>query len=189
MSVAVYPRLSELLRSRQLTVAELERQIKQRFGIRVDAKTLYRLAHAEPVQRADLEIAGAAAAVLGVGLGDLFEVQAIPVDQSLSGDAEDLSPEQSQRLAWLFDRSSRGELTPVEREEMEALVAEFGRLLHERQVRELASQRHVSVEEARRTANEQLDGALEWWRAFEADPQRRKVVEAQARRKRGRAQE
>ena len=75
MAVAVYPRLSELLRARNLSVAELERQIKRRFGLSVDPKTLYRLTYAEPVQRADLEIAGAAAAVLGVGLDDLFEVR------------------------------------------------------------------------------------------------------------------
>ena len=66
MGVAVYPRLSELLRANQLTVAELERQIEQRFGLEVDPKTLYRLSHTDPVQRADLQIAGAAAAILGV---------------------------------------------------------------------------------------------------------------------------
>src|SRR4051794_35567077 len=40
MSVAVYPRLNQLLRAKNLTVAELERQIKQRFGVAVDPKTL-----------------------------------------------------------------------------------------------------------------------------------------------------
>ena len=57
MSVVVYPRLAELLKERNLTVAELERQIKERFGLAVNPKTLYRLTQAAPVQRAEQEIA------------------------------------------------------------------------------------------------------------------------------------
>ena len=64
MSVAVYPRLSALLRAANLTVAELERRIEQRFGLRVDPKTLYRLAHSEPIQRADLGLEAPAGATL-----------------------------------------------------------------------------------------------------------------------------
>ena len=55
---------SDLLRERDLTVAELERRIRRQFGLKVDPKTLYRLTHGDPVQRADLEIAGAAAVIL-----------------------------------------------------------------------------------------------------------------------------
>jgi hypothetical protein len=95
MGIAVYPRLHEILRARHLSVAELERQMELRFGLRVDAKTLYRLTHTAPIQRADLKVAGAAAAVLGVSLSDLFDVQAVPV----ASDEQARSAEQAQRGA------------------------------------------------------------------------------------------
>jgi hypothetical protein len=188
LSVAVYPRLNELLRLHELTVAELERRIARRFGLSVDPKTLYRLASTEPVQRADLEIAGAVAAVLGVGLDDLFDVHAVPVagEEAAAGD---LDPGQSRRLAELFDRQAHGTLADSERQELEALVAEYGRRLHERSLHELAQRRGVSVEEARREAESQLEDALAWWRAFEADPRRRAALTTRSKRRGARAAE
>lgn len=186
MAVEVYPRLHELLRARNLSVAELERQIEQRFGLSVDPKTLYRLTYAEPVQRADLEIAGAAAAVLGVGLDDLFEVRATPVDEGEKA-RSDLGPQESRRLAELFDRQARGDLSTAEQAELEALVAEYGRRLHERRIRELAERRGIPIERARREAAAQLEEALAWWRVFEADPERRRRVATRVRMRRARA--
>ena len=98
----VYPRLAELLKERNLTVAELERQIKERFGLAVNPKTLYRLTQAARVQRADLEIAGATAAVLGVGLDDLFAVDARPADDNGEEDLRILGPADSRRMAALI---------------------------------------------------------------------------------------
>jgi transcriptional regulator with XRE-family HTH domain len=186
MAVAVYPRLDELLRARKLSVAELERQIERRFGLAVDPKTLYRLTSAEPVQRADLEIAGAAAAVLGVGLDDLFEVRATPIDEAEVA-RTDLSPDESRRLAELFDRQARGALSTAEQAELEALVADYGRRLHERRLRELAERRGVPVEQARREVAAHLDEALAWWQAFATDPEGRRLVAARARGRRARA--
>jgi hypothetical protein len=188
VSVAVYPRLNELLRLHELTVAELERRIARRFGLSVDPKTLYRLASTEPVQRADLEIAGAVAAVLGVGLDDLFDVHAVPVADEESA-AGELDPEQSRRLAELFDRQAHGTLTDSERQELEALVAEYGRRLHELRLQEIAQRRGVPVEQARREVEAQLEDALAWWRAFEADPRRRAAVAARRGRRGARATE
>jgi transposase len=176
-----------MLRSRNLTVAELERRIERRFGLAVDPKTLYRLASPEPVQRADLEIAGAVAAVLGIGLDDLFDVQAIPLDHDDGSGTGDLDPHQSQRLAELFDRQARGALTESERTEIEALVAEYGRRLHERRLSELAHLRGISVDEARREATARFDDALAWWHTFEDDPDGRAAVTTQARGRRRRA--
>ena len=155
MSVSVYPRLGEWLRAQNLTVAELERRIEQRFGLSVDPKTLYRLTAPEAVQRADLEVAGAAAAVLGVGLADLFTVQAVPVDQA---DVEDLpaSPEISRRIASLFAQQARGELSRQEQAELERLVTGYGRQLHERRVRQVAHARGISMDQAA----EQVEHAL-----------------------------
>ena len=186
MSVAVYPRLGELLHSRKLTVAELERQIEQRFGLSVDPKTLYRLTSTKPVQRADLEIAGAAAAVLGVGLGDLFEVRAIPVYNHEEADATVLDPDNCRRLAEIFDRQAREILSDAEQAELDALVADYGRRLHERRLRELAQQRGIPIEQARREAAAKLDQALAWWQTFEADPARRSTVAVRARGRRTR---
>jgi transcriptional regulator with XRE-family HTH domain len=188
MGVAVYPRLNELLRAKNLSVAELERQIEQRFGVPVDPKTLYRLTYPERVQRADLEIAGAAAAVLGVSLGDLFDVQAVPLDGEPEP-ATELSPDESRRLAELFDRQARQALSPAEALELEALVAAYGRRLHERLLRELAEQRGIPLAQARREAQAQLDEALLWWQAFEADPVQRRALAARVKRRRSRTQQ
>lgn len=189
MGVAVYRRLSELLRAKELTVAELERQIENRYGLPVDPKTLYRLASARPVQRADLEVAGAIAAILGVGLGDLFDVHAVPVGDYEEDGASELTPDESGRLAHLFDRQARGALFQAEQDELEALVSTYGRRLHERRLRELAQQRGVPLEEVRREASAQFDDAITWWGSFEAHPAARRGVAVRARRRRERGGE
>jgi transcriptional regulator with XRE-family HTH domain len=165
MSVVVYPRLAELLKERNLTVAELERQIKERFGLAVNPKTLYRLTQAAPVQRADLEIAGATAAVLGVGLDDLFAVDARPADDNGEADLRILGPADSRRMAALVDRQAHGLLTDEEWAELEKLVARYGRLLHERRVREVARTRGQPVEQVRREMEASLAEAVDQWRA------------------------
>ena len=183
MGVLVYPKLGDLLRAKNLSVAELERQIKVRFGLSVDPKTLYRLTHAESVQRADLEIAGAAAAILGVGLDDIFHVEAVPVEAEDEAPERELTPAQSQGLAEPFEQQGRRALSEAEQAEIEALVAEYGRRLHERRLREFAQQRGISVEEARRKVEAQLDQALAWWQTFQADPRRRRAVARSAKRR------
>jgi hypothetical protein len=177
MGVAVYPRLDALLRERRISVAELARQLEQLFGLSVDPKTLYRLAASDPVQRADLNIAGAVASVLGVGLDDLFDVRAVRVDLGESED-EILDPIKSQRLADLFDRQSRGILNPAGRDELETLVAEYSGLLHQRSIREFAQRQGISVEQAERETAVDLERALEWWREFESDPSIRERLAA-----------
>ncbi len=77
MTVVVYPQLGEILQVRRLTVADLERQLRQRFGLTVNTKTLYRLTKPEPIQRADLEVALATAAILEITLDDLFTMHTL----------------------------------------------------------------------------------------------------------------
>jgi hypothetical protein len=175
MGVAVYPRLGDLLRTRNISVAELERRIEARYGLSVDRKTLYRLTSPGEVQRADLKVAGAAAAVLGVDLGDVFDVQVIPTVSDEEHPA-DLDPDQAQRLALLLDLQGRRTLTPSERSELHALVAEYGRRLHEWQLQEIAQQRGLSLEETRAEVAADLGEALEWWRGFQADRRRRRAA-------------
>jgi hypothetical protein len=184
MSVEVYLRLSELLREKNLCVAELERQIEQRFRLSVDPKTLYRLTYDEPIQRADLQIVGAADAEHGVGLGDLFHVEAFPVDTSDEAQIRDLDPMKSQRLANLFTRQACGSLLDAEQTELESLMAEYGRQLHERRLREIAQQRGISVGQARDEATTQFDDARAWWRDFEACPKHCRAVVRLARHRR-----
>jgi hypothetical protein len=181
MAVAVYPRLGALLQQRNLTVAELERRIEARFGVAVDRKTLYRLASSQAVQRADLEIAGAAAAILGVGLDDLFDVQAMPAVGDDEPRRADLPPERGRRLAELLDQQERRRLTRAEQIELRALVAEYGRRLQDSFLQDIARQRGISLEQAQREVQAEFERAVEEWHAFTADPQWRERIVEQAR--------
>lgn len=182
MSVAVYPRLGELLRARNLTVAELRWLIEQRFGIEVDLGAIERLAEPRPVDKADLEVAGAAAGILGVGLSELFDVILVPAPHAEALPSI-LSSEQGRRLAELADRQSSEQLSEVERAELRNLLTEHGRALHEHLLAEIAERRGMTVEQARRDADAALDEATEWYRALEADPKRLRELVAKARRR------
>jgi hypothetical protein len=184
MSVAVYPRLSAILEERRLSVDDLGRQIAELYGITVDPRTLQELMQEAPMERADLAAAGAAAAVLGIGLDDLFSVQAWPVLLDLPEPEPLLSPEKSRRLEDLFDRQDDGTITNAETAEVEALVAEHGHLLHERNVHEYAQRHNISEEEARQYIKATFEQALERWRALEADPRQRRALIASAKRRR-----
>lgn len=184
MSVLVYPRLASLLQARNLTPADLGRQIEVRFGLPVTPRTLQPLTQASPIQRADLEVAGAAAAVLGVELGDIFAVEATPVSSEGQepGDDDLLDPAQSRRLRALHDRQATALLDDAEWVELAELVSVFGHRLHERRMRELAAQRGIPVAQAEREAAEQLTEALDWWREVQADPARLQSLIEEAQR-------
>lgn len=131
MTVVVYPRLAELLEERHITVEDLKRWITDQFGLAVDATTLLRLTEPTPVRQADMELAGAAAAVLGVGLDDLFTVATLPEKDEAVLDAPD-----SKRLETLL--SGQDALSEEERAELQQLLAQYGRLLHVRRMREVS---------------------------------------------------
>ena len=182
MSVAVYPRLSAILEERHLSVDDLGRQIAERYGITVDPRTLQELMEAAPVERTDLAAAGAAAAVLGIGLDDLFSVLALPALLDLSEPEPVLSPEQSGRLDELFDRQDDGTITSSETAELEALVAEHGHRLHEQNLVKIAAKRGQSVETVRADVAADRAKAVEWLEAFEANPDRQRALAAAAKR-------
>ena len=180
MSVAVYPRLGELLQARNLTVAELGRQIERRFGLNVDAESLTAWARDVPVQRADLQLAGAAAAVLDVSLADLFDVNAIP----------DLPPEESvldeadtQRLEELLDLQQTRPLVEAEATELQALIAENNRQVQEQLFEKRAKKQGISVEQARRERDLAVAEAARWWQEFQANPQLRRSVVSRLKRR------
>jgi hypothetical protein len=168
MSVAVYPRLADLLEEQHLTIQDLERRIAERFGIDVDSDGLQRLVERSPLRQADLELAGAAAAALGVGLDDLFTVAALPGTDEAQWQV--LDPAESRRLAALLDREAP--LTTDEQADLAHLLDRYGQRLHERRMQELARGRGVSVEDVERERAERVAAALRWWEAFDRDPAR-----------------
>jgi hypothetical protein len=187
MSVMVYSRLGDLLRVRQLTVQDLQRQIAARFGHAVDRRALDRLARAERVRRPDLELAAAAAAVLEVGLNDLFSVETAPAavaesNGSTGAVAQDLlPPEQSKRLGALFDLRDRRPLTDAEQAELRSLVVAYGHQVQEQGLRALAEERRLPLEEVRAEVAADLERAEAWWEAVQADPARLKALVRVAR--------
>ena len=178
VSVTVYPQLAALLEQRRLSAAELERQIKARFGVVVNAKSLYRLTQPAPVQRADLEIAGATASILGVGIDDLFRIETSFTEDE--GQASILGVDESRRLAALMERQDKGLLESAELAELDALISLYGRTLHDRRMHLLAQQRGISGEQAERKAAAELERARAWWDALERNPARDQIVAEQA---------
>jgi hypothetical protein len=183
VSVAVYPRLDELLRERNLTVADLKRQIQERYGLELDSKILDRLARPDPVQRTDLTVAGAAAKVLGVGLGDLFAIEAVPVDFSPLPEDDYLDEDQTQRMWALLDLQDERPLSADEERELRALVDEYGRRFTEYHLRAYAEREGIPLEQVRREAEERIARASAWWQEIEANPRRRRAFVARAKRR------
>jgi len=190
MNVMVYSRLGDLLRTRNLTVSDLQRQIAARFGQTVDARTLDRLARAERVRRPDLELAAAAAKALDVSLNDVFAVETVPADDGASlpddlVDEEDiLDPAQSRRLQKLFDLQDRRALSEDEQAEMRALVAEYGRRVYDRGVRGIAVKRGLPVDQVRAEVTADLERMIAWRRELEADPARLEALIGESRERR-----
>jgi hypothetical protein len=180
MSVLVYPRLSELLKEKNVTVPHLARPIEERFGLRVSRRTLERLTHTTPIRHADPELAGAVATILGVELNDIFTVQTTPIADEADDDI--LDPAQSQRMRELHDLQGQRLLTDEEWTELEGLVSAYGHRLHERRMRELAQQRGISVQQAEHEAAVALAEALDWWREVRDDPARLQALIEQAQR-------
>jgi hypothetical protein len=187
--VTVYPRLGDVLRRKNLTVAELERQIEQRYGVLVDRKTLHRLTYPEPIERVDLEVTGAVAAVLAVGLGELFEVEAVALgggEGGGGGESGELTPEESSRLSELFDQQSRRALREFEQIELDGLVARYGQFLRERLLRARAQRERVLLEEARARTDSELHRLVGWWRTVESDESWRRRLASRVRGRRSR---
>ncbi len=183
MSVVVYPRLSELLREKNVTAADLARDIEERFGLRVSQRTLERLTRVTPIRHADLELAGAVVNVLGVELNDIFTVETTPIAEDVEDNV--LDPDQSRRMRELYDRQGQRSLTDNEWTELDGLVAAYGHCLHERRMREFARRRGISVEQAEREAAADLADALDWWQEVQSDPARLETLVAVAVARRG----
>ncbi len=187
MSIAVYPRLGDVLDAKNVTVPELKRRIEERFHLSVELETLYSLSlDDEPIRHVDIRVAEAVAAVLDVPLDDLFGLSngADPFEE----EEPILDARDSQRLTDLFDRQGRTRLSKAERKELAELVSKYQRILHERRIREIATMRGISVEQANHESQQRVKEVLEWWSDVNATPERRAAVieEALQRRERER---
>ncbi len=186
MGVMVYSRLGDALRNQGLTVSELQRQITLRFGLTVDVRTLDRLSQDDRVRRPNLEVAAAAAAVLGVGLDDIFVMRITHADtdgvgMERAGDEDVLDPDQSRRLGDLLEAQDWRSLTSDERAELRALVAAWGRHANEQALRDIAARREQPIEQVRADVAADLDRALAWWDDVQADPARLEALVEEAR--------
>ncbi len=200
MSVMVYSRLSDLLRTNNLTVRDLQQQIGDRFGLAVGMRTLERLARGDRVRRTDLEVVAAVAETLGVGLNEIFAVETAPVSADLENEGERemdipdveehdvLDPEQSRRLQSLYNRQHRRALTEAEWAEMDELVAAWGRGVYEQGVHSIAAKRGQPVEQVRAELAADLEQKLAWRRELEANPARlQALIDESRERQRARA--
>ncbi len=186
MGVMVYSRLGDALRNQGLTVSELQRQIALRFGLTVDVRTLNRLSQDDRVRRPNLEVAAAAAAVLGVGLDDIFVMRITHADtdgvgMERAGDEDVLDSDQSRRLGDLLEAQDWRSLTSDERAELRALVAAWGRHANEQALRDIAARREQPIEQVRADVAADLDRALAWWDDVQADPARLEALVEEAR--------
>jgi hypothetical protein len=180
MSVAVYSRLGELLAARNLTVAELSDQIASRYGLVVDPESLRAWVRDTPVQQADLELAGATAAILDVSLADLFDVNAVP---DLAEVVDVLDTPDADRMSELLELQQSRQLSEAEANELSALVAENNRRIVERQLKSRAKRQGISVEQARRELETAVAEASRRWQEFQSNPQLRRSVVSKLRRR------
>lgn len=163
MTIVIYSQLGELLRTRRLAVADLARRLRRYFGPMVNMKTLYRLTRPGPIRHADIEVALAAAAILGVALDDLFTMYTLP--DGGDGTVPALDPDASRRLADLFERQSARPLAADERDERDRLVLDYSRLPRDHELRHYAGERGVTFEQSRDRLRERVIDIVEHERA------------------------
>lgn len=116
--IKAYSRLQSILDERGLSVPELQRRLSDR-GVSVNIKSLYRLKDShQPLQRLDLNVAGAICEVCEVDLGALVGFE------RLGGRLQQLTRAKQRRLDELMDRNNDGQLSKAERGELRELVQE-----------------------------------------------------------------
>lgn len=201
MSVAVYSRLGGLLRARGLDAEDLRSRIVADTGLEVTTRVLDALADDGRVQRPDIEVAGAVATALSVGLDDLFDVRVIPDEDGTAdhggdnngtdaGEWDPLDPEQSRRLDELRALRDERDLDQDESAELQSLIDEVGRAIIEHGILEIARTRGEPADRVRAEIMEASARSSATWNALQNDPalMTEAVREAKERRRvRGKA--
>lgn len=147
VAVAVFGQLDHVLRERNLTLADLKRQIEERHELTVDEVALAQLAGNERLAQFDLTVVGAAANVLGVPLDDLLFVLALPFSpERPTTKVNMLTEEETWRVWALFGMQEKRILSDRERQELEAISEEGDRRARELFWRKEAERRGVPFE-------------------------------------------
>lgn len=198
MSVVVYSRLGDLLRSSNLTVEQLRGLIAARTGLQVDMRSLMGLAGDGRVARPDVEIAGAAAAALDVPLDDLFDVRVSPESEDSRGwhatgegsgmkgiDAL-LDPEWRGRLEAILATVDGDEeaLKPAERAEVDRLRTAIAGAVVNGGLHDIADRRGVPVERVRAEIMVAAAQSSARWKSLQADPALMAVAVREAKTRR-----
>ena len=116
--ILAYSHLKRVLGEQKISVPELHRRIRKR-GMRINVKSLYRLAHdTQPLERLDLRVAGAVCEVCHVPLSDLisFTPQKVKLRR--------LPTPKQKRLDLLMGKNNDGKVTRTEQVELRDLVRE-----------------------------------------------------------------
>ena len=111
-----YSRLKRVLVEQKMSVPDLYRRIKKN-GLRVNLKSLYRLAHdQEPLERLDLRVAGAVCEICDVPLSDLIAFAREDTKLQRFPGAK------QKRLDQLMEKNNNGKLSAAEKQELSDLV-------------------------------------------------------------------
>lgn len=147
MSIDISPQLGSILARRQMTEDDLARQIRERFDLGADASMIARLARQDTLQNANVELAVAAARILGVSLDDLFRTADSPSPMEVfSGQLHGHSPEV---IAALLDDQTYDDESPEGGDCVDSLLAEYGRTIYDRHLRDYADEHGMTIERAR----------------------------------------
>ncbi len=131
-----YSRLKQVLKERNATVSELYRLMRKQ-GLRINVKSLYHLSNDQrPLQRLDMNVAGAICQVLSLPLSELiaFETPRKKLRR--------MTAAKQKRLEALMAGNNEGQLTDAERQELRALVREAEEIMLDN-ARHLAEQRQT----------------------------------------------
>ena len=202
MSIEVYPQLRRLLAERGLTEEALSQQIRERFGVNASVTMVTQLAQQGSLHAANIEVAVAIVQVLGISLDDLFlsvahnaanDEQTGPLvarpTTTPSLNTADNQPVYfkgytQEEIASLLDDQTYSYPGTDNQEHIDNLIDEYGRALYDRHLAAYASERGITIEQARVEVAKSYAALVEWQHTFESDPERQKAVSKRAQQRR-----
>lgn len=173
MGVVVYSSVKTLLTNKRLTLTDLERGIKERYGVVIRRGALIHLMQATSIQRVDIQVAGAVARFLEVPLGSLFDVRVN--EDAPQTDAREVTGEaylnrgNEYSLIRLFQRQDQGNITGKERRRLETLVAKQAQLRNTDLLQRIASDDGQNIDAVRVEIEADVEKAVRTWHEFQGN--------------------